>query len=201
MVGQDDDDNNNKNDPPPPVLIPEIRGMLGDHGDSQHWLDAVGSFPNGVPRFDSRAACLDFMQNYVRTNGGSNPEYPHLQHIFTMLISWKQVETMLLPAMEQARKEPSSAKRIPQSYGTKQDTSSSKNIYEQPEARSVHETVADRLNVPFHQCTTVESVHNTLKYLFFHMRCGIYVMIRNGKLRIFCPFVNSSYRNTWDKVM
>lgn len=38
---------------------------------------------------------------------------------------------------------------------------------------------------------------NTLHYLFFHMKCGIFVMIRNSKLRIFAPFVNSDYRNTW----
>mmetsp|Transcript_16136 Transcript_16136/g.30716 ORF Transcript_16136/g.30716 Transcript_16136/m.30716 type:complete len:275 (-) Transcript_16136:9-833(-) len=38
---------------------------------------------------------------------------------------------------------------------------------------------------------------NTLKYLFFHMKCGIYVMIRDGKLRIFAPFTNNDYRNVW----
>jgi hypothetical protein len=38
---------------------------------------------------------------------------------------------------------------------------------------------------------------NTLKYLFYHMKCGIFVMIRNKQLRIFAPFVNSDYRNTW----
>jgi len=36
-----------------------------------------------------------------------------------------------------------------------------------------------------------------LKYLFFHMKCGIFVMIKDGKLRVFAPFVNSDYRNTW----
>jgi hypothetical protein len=27
---------------------PEIRGMLGESGDSAEWLEAVANFPNGV---------------------------------------------------------------------------------------------------------------------------------------------------------
>ena len=38
---------------------------------------------------------------------------------------------------------------------------------------------------------------NTLKYLFYHMKCGIFVMIKGGELRIFSSFVNKDYRNTW----
>lgn len=177
-------------------VMPEIRGMFGPKGDSDNWLDATKDFPNGVPRFESKADCLEFMENYVRNNGGSNPDYPHLQHIFTMLISWEQVEKFLLPNIEKARKEPSSAKKVPRSYGVKLKNQT-QNIYECPEAQEVNDTIAFRLDVPFHRCTTPASVMNTLKYLFFHMRCGIYVMIRDGKLRIFAPFTNSEFRNTW----
>ena len=42
---------------------------------------------------------------------------------------------------------------------------------------------------------------NTLKYLFYHMKCGIFVMIRGGQLRIFSSFVNKDYRNTWGDVI
>ena len=42
-----------------------------------------------------------------------------------------------------------------------------------------------------------ESTRNTLRYLFTHMRSGIYVMIRHGKVRMFAPFVNREYKNTW----
>ena len=175
----------------------EIRGMFGEKGDSSNWTDAVSRFPNGVPRFESKVECLEFMQDYNKYHGGSNPEYPHLQHIFTMLISWDQVEKILLPNMEKARKEVSFAKTVPRSYGQPDDKSS--NIYEHDDSKEVLETVAERLDVPFHVCTTPASVMNTLKYLFFHMKCGIYVMIRNGKLRIFAPFTNSEFRNTWSE--
>ena len=162
------------------------------------WLDATTKFPNGVPRFETREECLQFMREYNAYHGGSNPEFPQLKHIFTTLITWDQVERILLPAMETARKEPSFAKKIPQSYGRTPDASSH-NIYEQPQAKAVIDAINFRLDQPFHKCTTPASVLNTLKYLFFHMKCGIYVMIRNGKLRIFCPFVNSDYRNTWSQ--
>jgi len=121
-------------------------------------------------------------------------------HIFTMLINWKQIESILLPNIEKARKEPSFAKPVPKEYLSGDDESNStnsQNVYESDEAYNVVRDVTSRLDLPFHQSTSPASTMNTLKYLFFHMKCGIFVMIRNGQLRIFAPFVNSNYRNTW----
>ena len=189
------------------------------------YKDEVGHFPNGVPRFDSRAECLEFMENYCTYNGGSNPKHPQLMHIFTMLTSWDEVESILLPNIKKARKEPSSAPTVPRDYlpsssskeedsdqknenGDKKDDDTTKsqpettsNIYERKEAQNVIDAINFRLNLPIHKCTTTMSTMNTLKYLFFHMKCGIFVMIRDGKLRIFAPFVNSNYRNTWGDVI
>lgn len=175
---------------------PEVRGLFGRKGDSLNWLDTVSKFPNGVPRFESKEEAIEFMKEYISHNGGSNPDYPHLQHIFTMLIGWEQIESILLPNIEKARHEPSFAKKIPRTYGNVPDESS-ENVYEKLECKVVMDTIAERLDVPFHRCTTVASTMNTLRYLFFHMKCGIYVMIRNGELRIFAPFVNVEYKNTW----
>lgn len=41
----------------------------------------------------------------------------------------------------------------------------------------------------------------TLKYMFNHMRCGIYVVILEGKLAMFAPFANASYENNFDMHM
>uniref|UniRef100_A0A6V2ELU9 Glycosyl transferase CAP10 domain-containing protein n=2 Tax=Ditylum brightwellii TaxID=49249 RepID=A0A6V2ELU9_9STRA len=199
---------------------PEIRGMLGPKGDSEDWLEAVSSFPNGVPRFDSRADCIKFMEDYNTYHGGSNPDNPRLMHIFTMLTSWDQVEKYLLPNIEKARKEPSFVKKVERDYlddledelvagvGTDQaevggegNGTESNNAYENPPAYNVVRDVEFRLDLPIHKCTTPESTMNTLKYLFFHMKCGIFVMIRNGELRIFAPFVNGDYRNTWGDIL
>jgi hypothetical protein len=182
---------------------PEIRGLFGPKGDSLNWLETTSKFPNGVPRFESKADCLQFMEEYNQYHGGSNPEHPHLQHIFTMLVDWEQIESILLPNIDKARNEPSFAVRVPKDYGTTYDDTTTScsdntdNIYEGREAKEVTDAINQRLDVPFHRCTTPASTMNTLKYLFFHMKFGIYVMIRNGQLRIFCPFVNTKYTNSW----
>ncbi|CAB9505004.1 KDEL motif-containing protein 2 [Seminavis robusta] len=186
-----------------PRLEPEFRGIFGPKGDSEEWLEATSKFPNGVPRFNSKQEAIDFMTEYNTHHGGSNPDYPHLMHIFTMLVSWEQIETILLPNIEKARKEPSTAEPVPRDHLddiTGEDCEpqrESNNIYEQPAAHNCIKDVLFRLNLPIHKCTTPQSTMNTLKYLFFHMKCGIFVMIRNGQLRIFAPFVNGDFRNTW----
>lgn len=46
------------------------------------------------------------------------------------------------------------------------------------------------------------AVYNTLQYMFFHVKNGIYVKIRDGQLAAFVPFHNmeSSFRNNWAHV-
>ena len=192
-----------------PIQQPsELRGIFGEKGDSTTWLDTVANFPNGVPRFETKGECLEFMVDYNTHNGGSNPYNPNLMHIFTMLTSWDQVEKVLLPNIEKARREVSFAKPVPRDYLAATTTTDAltnsriheegkTNVYEDEKAQNVIEDINFRLDLPIHRCTTPNSTYNTLKYLFFHMKCGIFVMIRNRKLRIFAPFVNSDYRNTW----
>ena len=38
---------------------------------------------------------------------------------------------------------------------------------------------------------------NTLCYMFHHISLGVYVLVLDGKLRAFVPFVNNNYTNTW----
>lgn len=175
---------------------PIFRGFLGEFGDDPAWNAAVARFPNGVPRFKDKEEGHKWTLDYVLNHGGSNPDYPHLRQSCTTLITWEQIEKHLLPNIEKARKEPSKALKVPKEYGLKPDDNS-RNIYERSTTKSVMDGINFRLDLPFHQSLTPESVNNTLKYLFEHMKCGIYVMIRNGKLRIFCPFANRDYRNTW----
>jgi len=180
--------------------------MLGPKGDSPAWLSATARFPNGCPRFESKDDALEFMENYNTYHGGSNPDLPHMMHIFTMLMSWDQIDRILLPAIEKARKEVShNAAKVPRDYMEDNEETyagpPSENVYEREESYNVVSDINLRLDLPFHKCLTPASTMNTLKYLFFHMKCGIYVMIRDGKLRIFCPFVNSEYRNVWGDVI
>jgi hypothetical protein len=175
----DDEDDNNIGTNNNRTKKPMFRGFLGEHGDDPAWNAAVARFPNGVPRFKDKQEGHKWTLDFVLNHGGSNPDFPHL-----------------IPAINTARNEASSAPKVPRNYGRQPDDTSS-NIYEQSTTRSVMDGINFRLDLPFHQSLTPVSVQNTLEYLFFHMKCGIYVMIRDGKLRIFCPFANRDYRNTW----
>jgi hypothetical protein len=62
---------------------------------------------------------------------------------------------------------------------------------------AVFERIFSRLELPIHRMMSYQSTVNTLKYLFFHMRCGILVSIRKGKIVLFAPFVNKDYTNNW----
>jgi hypothetical protein len=148
----------------------------------------------------------------------SNPENEHLQHIFTFLTSWDQIEKYMLKKMDEIDRSfpPRAAPPL-----------SSNNVYAKEEEeynhftsnnagggggdggladgniprsvvdggladgnipRSVVDGVLDglqqRLNYPLHERLNRQATMNTLSYLYNHMRCGIYVMIRSGKVRV-----------------
>eukprot|EP00953_Heterococcus_sp_UTEX-ZZ885_P037204 19129-Heterococcus_DN1.PRE.1 len=50
--------------------------------------------PNRMLRFSTKADCKAFMLKHCKV--GSNPQFPYLQHMFTLLVTWEQVQTYLL---------------------------------------------------------------------------------------------------------
>ncbi len=66
---------------------------------------------------------------------------------------------------------------------------------------AVYSYLKSRMSLSIHQQLSTYSTENTLNYLYYHMRCGIFAMIRNNKLVVFCPFVNKAYRNKWNNCM
>ena len=52
-----------------------------------------------------------------------------------------------------------------------------------------------RSSVYAHAAVNPDAVLNTLRYLFFHTRCGIFVSIRDGHVVAFVPFANAAYKN------
>ena len=66
--------------------------------------------------------------------------------------------------------------------------------------------VCDQLHVALraHHHTSLDAskaVLHTLRYLFFTMRCGVYVRIHKGRVRDFVPFVNLEYENNWSHLL
>lgn len=68
-----------------------------------------------------------------------------------------------------------------------------------PSGIAVHDYLMSRLDLAVHRRITETSTENTLRYLFYHMRCGIFVKIMNNEVVVYCPFVNKDYKNNWGK--
>ncbi|OQS01999.1 hypothetical protein THRCLA_05599 [Thraustotheca clavata] len=161
-----------------------LRGFFAWEDETDpDWKAAVEAH-GGVPKFATKAECEQFVQQYC--GRGSNPDFPNLQHIFTMLVTWEQVRKILFPAIAD----------IDEKYPYVSHHSSLRKENRFADS-AVESGITWRTQLPFHRETNRESTIHTLKYLFFHMRCGILVMIRSGKVVLFAPFVNKDYENNW----
>eukprot|EP01136_Pigoraptor_vietnamica_P028612 Opistho-1_new@86264 len=140
-----------------------------------------------IPSFETKADCEAFVRR--ECSRWTNPDYPRFRHLFSMLVDWGQIAQYLVAESNRIDAEvraPSEevARRV-ESLPT----------YAVPDA--VLASLRARFDLPFHQRFTRESTRNTLTYLFFHMRCGIYARICGNKLVMFAPFANLYYRNNW----
>ena len=171
----------------------QFRNIFCFEENEADWKVELAAFDNKVPRFETKQECTDFMKKHCKR--GSNPFEPGLMHSVSMLTDWKQIESCLLPKIVE--------------YNNKYGISSfDKSTYEvsnrfistsgrDADGSLVGEYVSSRLNLSLHTGMNYTSTLNTLKYMFHHLRCGIYVMIRNKEIVIFAPFVNKDYRNNW----
>ena len=127
-------------------------------------------------------------------------DFPELQHSITTLISWLQIQKYLIPKiLEYDSKWPNT---VPHEDEDGRYINNNRYTTESDEnTKSIYEYLRSRLDLPIHKSMCIQSSFNTLHYMFFHMRCGIYVMIRNNEVVIFCPFVNKDYTNTWSHML
>lgn len=57
------------------------------------------------------------------------------------------------------------------------------------------------LDLEIYQNLDKTSIINTFKYLFYKIRIGIFVWIKDNKLQYFIPFANQNFKNNWsDKI-
>ncbi len=65
-----------------------IRGIFQVEDDEcNEWREYVLKY--GQPKFATKKECESFVRKFCTQ--GSNPDYPELQHVFTMLVDLKQV--------------------------------------------------------------------------------------------------------------
>uniref|UniRef100_M4BXL6 Glycosyl transferase CAP10 domain-containing protein n=1 Tax=Hyaloperonospora arabidopsidis (strain Emoy2) TaxID=559515 RepID=M4BXL6_HYAAE len=167
---------------------PMLRGIFAfEDEETPEWRRVVMSeTSSGVPKFATKTECEAFIRRHCWR--GSNPDFPKLQHVFSLLVDWKQITEILLPKIEEYD--------LKYPVGSTPPVSAD-NRFARDEGLPIAEGVDYRVNLPFHQQTNRESTIHTLHYLFFHMRCGIFVMIRRRRVVIFAPFANKSYVNNW----
>lgn len=85
--------------------LPTIRGIYAAEDEpDQAWKSAMEAFPNRVPRFNTKEACEQWMEVWVGRPTNPCPGYHHMQHCFTTLVNWAQVEEFLLKPAERYRR-------------------------------------------------------------------------------------------------
>ena len=196
-----------------------IRGIWCDDDEpDEEWKGVVKqkrAYPwgesAGIPKFKTKEEASEFMKEHAYTTSdrkpewqwkrGSNPEpgFEHMNHMFTMLVEWSQIEKYLLPKLDEYDWRFPSRKVKPLPKTNRYCVNSEDAGFDPaPEAKEVFKGIQDRLNLSFHRTMGRESTLNTLRYLFFHMRCGIFVSIRQQQVVLFVPFANKDYQNDWE---
>lgn len=70
---------------------PMLRGIFAfEDEETPEWRRVVlENGAGGVPKFATKSECEAFIRRHCAR--GSNPDYKNLQHVFSMLVDWKQV--------------------------------------------------------------------------------------------------------------
>lgn len=134
---------------------------------------------------------IDECKGY-RKNTLTNTVNRNMNQVVSFLINEKQIQTYLINSRTKPNREHKSVKNY------------FKNKYfkiQSPQSPSIQNEVITRLDNSLYKKLNNQSFMNTLKYLFYVMRTGIFVSIRNNALEHFIPFVNSNYHNDWSHLM
>ncbi len=179
-------------------MKPSLRNVFHNNDEEEQWKSVLNCFPNKVPRFPTKDTALEFTKLHSGTS--SNPDYTHLQHSVSTLIDWDQINRYLIPKIkEYYDKWPKISLTSDTMEGNRFNTNNNNanKSGDEGSQKAIFDYLQSRLSLSIHQDMAFESTMNTLRYMFFHMKCGIFVMVRNNELAIFCPFVNKDYSNSW----
>ena len=108
-------------------------------------------------------------------------------HLYHTLIGWEEISATLLPHLA----------RIGEATPSVHDGDGGAFV----SSAALDYAMTIFSTAPVYRCLAwnPDVVLNTLRYLYSHCRCGIFVAIRRGAVAAFFPFVNPVYINTWSK--
>ena len=111
-----------------------------------------------------------------------------MEEQFTIISTWEEIKHYILNQYNIQNTNIKKLNILPNTHN-KSNKSSDKNYI----------NVNIRLNHKLYSKLNDASIINTIKYIFYKIRAGIYIEIRNNKLHNFIPFANKSFTNNWYK--
>jgi hypothetical protein len=127
-------------------------------------------------------------------------EYCHTESTVTTLNTWDEVNQYILkPLTLGSSKEVKDVKSksticIEKKLNTFYSSSTTTQSYMAKHLREVSFFFNPKVSI-------LDSVSNTLRYLFFHMQNGIFIKIHDNTLAMFVPFANKDYKNVWSEYL
>jgi hypothetical protein len=175
-----------------------VRDILSD--DYKHLESIVETFlQKNKTRFFRDGAMTDIItstdqdecKGYKR-NTVTNTIHRNMDQLVTFLVNETQIQSLLISQWSKPNRE----------FKHPRDLFKDKYYqYQLPKSPSILGEVKTRLDMNVYKKINNQSFMNTLKYLYYVMRAGIYVSIRNNTLEHFIPFVNTKYHNDWSYLM
>lgn len=155
-----------------------------------------------TPWFSSKEECVKWVESYVKAIP-SHPSRPDLRHLFTTWVCWQDILRCMCSDVVDAHLFPEClhlADSPPASTPEhKEERGAARLVRNTLWGSRMHTSIRTKLSLPVYTRARFDpsASANTMRYLFHHMRCGIYVRIRNNTLQCFVPFANETYTNTW----
>lgn len=156
-----------------------------------------------TPLFASKQECKMWSQLHVQAHCSyvglpSSPSHTDLCHMYTTAVTWTDVVHILSSNLVD---EQCSAYFNRWGHTAVRERCDTSLLTSDSDADALQQSVRVRLAAPvfaFAATFTHHAAVNTLRYLFHHMRCGIFVRITDNHVSAFLPFVNGDgYSNTW----
>lgn len=180
--------------------MPRMRGVIALQDESPRSRLLI----NGeLPKFDSIEECTSYLHNIIASGAyGSNPENVKLLHIISTMVSRLQFMSHVAPKINMYNNRYEFIKNnvaiIPKYAILQQEVS---NILNLPLYNNINkfcfEFRSGTDKIDHKHMFSLASSKNTFDYIYDHIRSGIYVLIRDNRVCIFAPFVNSDYTNNW----
>ena len=169
------------------MLRSHLRGIFASSEEPSE------SFRYGIPVFDTPEDAKNWTINASVI--GSNPDFPSFFHNISLLVTEEACEDQILKIIRENRKSTIQLKKL------KDNIVTNSSFIEYTDFKPIVQNVRTNLDLSFFQDLNDQSTRNTFQYMFHHIRNGIFVSIRNNELKLFLPFANKEYKNSWGKAL